>query len=1041
MLKAILLTIASLGVAVPPTSNEPGAEPPNGPRLAEPQRWALVGATVHVRPGEVIEGAAVLIADGEIVAVGGRDADELEAAGWRVEDSAGRHIYAGFIEPYAEVDVPALPSDRTGGHWNAVIEPERSVLSGGVLDAGAREKLRNNGFVAAAISPSDGVMRGTSAVVSTGVVPTDASERRPSVYGRDVYLACAIESARGREYPSSHMGAVALIRQALSDAAWWRQHGGGEAGYLDAVDAEKTPMWFDTAHELESLLAGKIATEFEIPADRVVIVGSGTEIRRLDAVVAQGYPIVMPLRFPAAPDVASVAGLERTTLEDLMLWEQSPTTVRRLHEAGTTVALTSSKIPSGQKFWSNLRTAVEAGLDAEDALAMLTTTPAELVGVADRLGTIEAGKVASLVVTDAPMLDDKAKILDVWVEGVRHEINKPEGATLDGTWTVGIVGAPFTLEFVFDGDKMTSIEGDAKSKARKLVIDLPAVSFLVDDEDDGTGTYVMSGVLVGERLVGTGVSPDGSVFEWFATLDAEAPPADDEAEGADEAGADAEEPEEDEKSGGKREGKKAEPAPEDLGGLPFGSYALASKPEQESVLFTNATVWTQGDAGVIENGFVWIVAGKIRGVGPMADAPTVAGEVDMEGRHITPGLIDAHSHTGLFRFGVNESGQAVTSECRIGDSLDPGHINYYRQLAGGLTTANLLHGSANPIGGQNQVVKLRWGSQRPEDMFFEDAPPGIKFALGENVKQSNWGDRYNTRYPQTRMGVETLIRDRFEAARSYASGHDRRDLELEALAEILSGERLVHCHSYRQDEILMLCRVAEDFGFTIGTFQHGLEVYKVAEAVAEHARGASIFSDWWAYKVEVQDAIPYAGPLQAQAGVLTSYNSDDDGLARRLNWEAGKAVKYSGGDLSDAEALAFVTINPAIQLGIDSRVGSIEAGKDADLAIWNGNPLSTLTRCVSTWIDGREYFSTERDAAHRERIRAERERLVQKVLDAPGRENADGDDDGGATEPDEEEDPGRVREYRLLIERLRAGEVDGCDLIDHEARLLQMIGE
>ena len=1036
MLKVLLLAIASLGFSVPPTSNDPGAEPPNGPRLAEPQRWALTGATVHVRPGEVIEGATVLIEDGEIVSVGPGDAETLAAAGWRVRDSAGRHVYAGFVEPFEAVDTPALPSDRTGGHWCDVIQPERRVLSGAGLDGGAREKLRANGFVAAAISPGDGVMRGSAAVVSTGEVPGDASERRPSVYGVDVYQACAIEAARGREYPSSHMGAVALIRQALSDAAWWRRSGGGVASSLDAVDPEKTPLWFDTAHEFEGLLAGKIAKEFGIGADRVVIVGSGTEIRRLDAVVAQGYALVMPLRFPAAPDVASVAGLERTTLEDLMLWEQSPTTVRRLAGAGATVALTSSKVPSGQKFWGNLRQAVEAGLDAEDALAMLTTTPAGLVGVSERLGTVEGGKVASLVVTDKPIFEAKAKILDVWVEGVRHEITKPEGETLDGSWTVGVVGSPFTMKYVFDGDGITCIEGDATNKARKVVIDLPSVSFVQDDEDDGTGTYVMSGVLVRGRLVGTGISPDGSVFEWFAARDEaaarEPEVGDDAAEGEDE-------PEKKEE----KKGKKAEPAPEDLGGLPFGTYALEGAPEQESVLFVNATVWTQGGAGVIENGFVSISGGKIVAVGPMDAVPDFLGGrmVDLEGRHITPGLIDAHSHTGLFRFGVNESGQAVTAECRIGDALDPGHVNFYRQLAGGLTTANLLHGSANPIGGQNQVVKLRWGVERPEDMFFEGAPAGIKFALGENVKQSNWGDRYNTRYPQTRMGVETLIRDRFTAARSYASGHDRRDLELEALAEVLSGERLVHCHSYRQDEILMLCRVAEDFGLTIGTFQHGLEVYKVAEAVREHARGASIFSDWWAYKVEVQDAIPYAGPLETEAGVLTSYNSDDDGLARRLGWEAGKAVKYSGGAMSDADALAFVTINPAIQLGIDGRVGSIEVGKDADLAVWTGNPLSTLTRCVSTWVDGREYFSAERDAAQRERIRAERKRLIQKVLDAPGRDEADGGDDGSATEPEEEEDPGLVREYRLLIERLRHGEVDGCDLIDHEARLLQLIGE
>jgi imidazolonepropionase-like amidohydrolase len=406
--------------------------------------------------------------------------------------------------------------------------------------------------------------------------------------------------------------------------------------------------------------------------------------------------------------------------------------------------------------------------------------------------------------------------------------------------------------------------------------------------------------------------------------------------------------------------------------------------------------------------------------------------IDCQGKHITPGLIDAHSHTGLFRLGVNESGQAVTAEVRIADSLDPGHINFYRQLAGGLTAANLLHGSANPIGGQSQTVKLRWGALRPSDMFFEDAKPGIKFALGENVKQSNWGDENTTRYPQTRLGVETLIRDRFTKAREYAADRGQydeamkklhsqmkatvegikekstdttkvdasykvtiknpelippRDLELEILAQILAGERLVHSHSYRQDEILMLCRVAEDFGFKIGTFQHGLETYKVAEVVREHAIGASLFSDWWAYKVEVQDAIPYAGPINFEAGLLTSYNSDSDDLARRMNVEAGKALRYaraSGIDMSPQDALAFVTTNPAIQLGIEHRVGTIEPGKDADIAVWSGDPLSSLTRCERTFVDGIQLFSIEQDAAHRQRMQTERARLINEIM-AEGR--------------------------------------------------------
>lgn len=377
-------------------------------------------------------------------------------------------------------------------------------------------------------------------------------------------------------------------------------------------------------------------------------------------------------------------------------------------------------------------------------------------------------------------------------------------------------------------------------------------------------------------------------------------------------------------------------------------------------------------------------------VGPGLKAPAGAVIIDAAGKHITPGLIDAHSHSGIDG-GVNEATEAVTAEVRIGDVIDSYDIAFYRELAGGLTVAHLLHGSANPIGGQDAVVKLRWGLL-PEAMKIADAPPGIKFALGENVKQSNWGDRFTTRYPQTRMGVEKIIRDRFLAAQDYQKAWQRynalkkkrevipprRDLELEALAEILERKRFIHCHSYRQDEILMLTRLAEEFGFKIAAFQHVLEGYKVAEALAKNGFGASTFSDWWAYKFEVYDAIPYNGALMHKVGVIVSYNSDSGELARRMNTEAAKAVKYGG--VAGEEALKFVTLNPAIQLGIDHRVGSLEPGKDADFVIWSGHPLSTYSVCEQTWIDGRKYFDRERDRELRQWVQQERARLVQKYL-------------------------------------------------------------
>jgi imidazolonepropionase-like amidohydrolase len=455
-------------------------------------------------------------------------------------------------------------------------------------------------------------------------------------------------------------------------------------------------------------------------------------------------------------------------------------------------------------------------------------------------------------------------------------------------------------------------------------------------------------------------------------------------------------------------------------GLPFGPYAYDAVPAQKDMVIRNATIWTSGPAGIIENGVMIVQGGKVTGVYKAADAPAIklrdgSVVIDAAGKHITPGLIDCHSHTGIMG-GVNEGTQSCTAEVRIFDVIDPDSVNWYRELAGGLTAANQLHGSANAIGGQNSVVKLRWGCESPDDMRIDGAIPGIKFALGENVKQSNWGLQANSRYPQTRMGVETYIVDRFTAGREYAASWakwnamsdgdkakgvpPRRDLELEAMAEILAGQRLVHCHSYRQDEILMLCRVAKNFGFKIGTFQHVLEGYKVAEAIREQAIGASAFSDWWGFKWEVFDAIPYAGSIMHDAGVVVSFNSDSDELARRMNYEAGKAVKYGGVDL--AEALKFVTANPAKQLAVEKMMGSLAAGMDADFAIWSGDPLSTLTRCEATYIDGREYFSLARDAELRKANEATRARIMKKLLDKPAaseKPSSEGDRPAGGRRP------------------------------------------
>ncbi|NOS72843.1 MAG: amidohydrolase family protein [Verrucomicrobia bacterium] len=437
--------------------------------------------------------------------------------------------------------------------------------------------------------------------------------------------------------------------------------------------------------------------------------------------------------------------------------------------------------------------------------------------------------------------------------------------------------------------------------------------------------------------------------------------------------------------------------------------------DRNTLQVRNVTVWTCGPSRKFENGIVQFRSGKVLKVSHGGDAEFDGAILtyDGEGKHVTPGLIDAHSHAAILG-AVNEPTLPSTAMCRIGDVVNSETRNIQDELAGGLTTANLLHGSANPIGGQNQIIKLRDGAS-PEGLKFEDAPQGIKFALGENVKQSNWGEKFTTRFPQSRMGVPTFYRNRFTAAQQYLKEWKawrdkvapisslnpdilppRRDLELEAIGEIIEGRRFIHCHSYRQDEILAFLRVMESFNVRVATLQHVLEGYKIADEIAKHGAGASCFADWWAYKFEVYDAIPFAGSLMRERGVLVSFNSDSADLARRLNTEAAKAVKFGGTPAE--EALKFVTINAAKQLGIDKRVGSLEPGKDADFVLWSGNPMDSRSVVLQTWIDGKKYFDRDEAIKRADALKQERADLIAKAkkLAKLGGSGGDGggDDDG-----------------------------------------------
>ncbi len=410
------------------------------------------------------------------------------------------------------------------------------------------------------------------------------------------------------------------------------------------------------------------------------------------------------------------------------------------------------------------------------------------------------------------------------------------------------------------------------------------------------------------------------------------------------------------------------------------------------ILIRNATVLTAAK-GTLENTDILIQKGKIAKIGKNLKAGANAQTIDATGKFITPGIVDAHSHTMMDA--VNEFSFSVTSMTRIRDVLNPSDISIYRALAGGVTAANLLHGSANSIGGQNSTVKFKWGKP-VEDFLIADAPPGIKFAMGENVKRANSQGipGQTARYPRTRMGVVEVMRDAFVRARDYKKSWDdfrakkikiepRKDLELEPLVEILEGKRLVHAHGYRSDEHLNLLLLADEFGFRVATLQHGLEAYKIAPEIAKRGTGVSIFADYWGYKLEAYDAIPYNAAILWKNGVVVSINSDSDERMRRLNLDAAKVMKYGG--VPEEEALKMITLNPAKQLGIDKRTGSIEQGKDADLVIWNAHPFSSFARVETTMIEGETYFDRAKDMANRTALEKERQELEKlEANKAPG---------------------------------------------------------
>ncbi|HEX9610530.1 MAG TPA: amidohydrolase family protein [Gemmatimonadales bacterium] len=862
---------------------------------AEPSHYAIRNARIVAAPGRVIPRGTIVVKDGLIAAVG---ANVTAPAGAWVIDGTSLTVYPGLVDALSTVGLPAalrIPEPRAGGapgggggppaspagphSWGPDDRPATTSWLNAADEINVSDERvatwRNGGFTAAVVVPERGFFPGQAAFVSlAGLRPNDMVLKTP------VALRVNLQGGPGhRGYPNSLMGAIAYVKQAFFDAQnydqAWTIYQANPAGLRrPEYDKALEPLRDALRARRPVLLPGNLAREVQRAYDigretgaTPVVYGLQEGYRIAGAVRAAGAPVLVNVDWPVRdkdgdPD-ADVA------LETLRFRDRAPTTPAELEKAGVRFAFYSGRMSDPKDMLANVRKAIALGLSSDAALRALTTAPAEIFGVADRVGTLDAGKIANLLVTEGDLFDAAATVKYVFVDGRKFEPVATETQTAAGG-------------------------GGGRS---------------------------------------TNATPP-------------APPT---------------------------------PMVNDRGPVHTARVTLIK----------NATILTVAN-GTIQNGSILVRDGKIVAVGANVSAPGDAHVIDASGKYVIPGIIDAHSH--IASDATNEGAVAVSAMVGIRDVLDPDDVAIYEAAAGGVTTANVLHGSANPIGGKNAVIKMRWGADA-NGLLLEGAPPGIKFALGENTKR----DREPDRYPATRMGVQDVIRQAFIDARDYQQRWrayeearrarrpaipPRKDLKLETLAEILDGKRLVHAHSYRADEILQLIRLAEEFNFKIATFQHVLEGYKVADEIARHGAGASTFSDWWAYKVEAYDAIPHNAALMTERGVVVSINSDSREEMRHLNQEAAKAVKWGG--LAENDALKLVTLNPARQLGVQNRVGSIEVGKDADLVIYTNHPLSTFSIVEQTLIDGQVYFDRQADLARRKALADEKKALLDKERGTTG---------------------------------------------------------
>lgn len=1030
VLLALLVTLAFLNKA-----NAQETFPVNGIANPENGTYAFTNATVVKDASTQVSNATLLIRNKKIVAVGNNIAIPKDAV---VIDCKGKYIYPSFIDLYSSYGI-ATPQRNTtrrnpfAGYqftsntpgafgWNQAIKPEVNASEIFDVNNDDAEPLRDAGFGTVLTHQQDGIARGTGTLVTLANQPDNLvmlKEKASANYSMS-------KGTSTQSYPSSLMGVIALLRQSYLDAAWYKSLPAEEGKNLslEAWNNNQTlPQIFDANDKWNCLRASRIANEFGV---KYILKAGGNEYQRIKEMEATKMPFILPLDFPAAMDVSDPNTARYVSLGDMENWELAPTNPAAFEKAHITFCLTADGLKGAKSFMANLRKAIDAGLSEKAALEALTKNPATLLNVYNETGSIEPGKLANFIITTGPVFDEKTSILQNWIQGEKYAVKENEWNEVAATYklvitpfngnaqnytldvkslkSASVIGADtLNTQFSYDGKLVQIFFSPVISKKSKRertenLHDTTTVKMISqevknktdsiakanDTGDDQkpdtqrksgfsqrggdkkmpggiTGPSIrLSGVSNGNTWQGNGLDTSGNMVYWTATLIKENTPKEDTA-------------------------KKKKEEPTGKVDYPFGAYGWNTMPTQHDILIKNATVWTSEKEGILKNTDVLVKNGKIAAIGKNLNSAT-ATIIDGTGKHLTPGIVDEHSH--IAAASINEGGQSVTSEVRIGDNLNPEDISIYRELSGGVTTAHILHGSANSIGGQTQLIKLRWGVNDTA-LKFVGAPPFIKFALGENVK--NTRSINNNRFPNTRMGVEEVMMDAFTRARDYENAMKlynnrpknstltpvRRDLELDALVEIMNKKRFITCHSYVQSEITAAMRVAEKFGFRFNTFTHVLEGYKIADKLKAHGANASTFSDWWNYKMEVVDAIPQNANIMHRMGLNVAINSDDPEMARRLNQEAAKSVKYGG--MSEEDALKMVTINPATMLHVENKTGSIKVGKDADLVLWTADPLSIYAIANTTIVDGIIYYSIDRDEMLRKRITEERNRLIQKL--------------------------------------------------------------